>query len=166
MLTRWLDRAISDCYAKIVVGEPHDDASHPDYIPSLFPAVYKRQKRKLDQIEQRYNRIQKRRAPFQYIFSAAEDNSNEVSVNHYQSPPTTENEEELPSSSAESTGNLDQCTPQVTIENEEIQNLDTSNLEVVTSPLGTMELETCSISTEQPDVEKLKEEIKVLKSYK
>ena len=34
LLTRWLDRAISDCYAKIVIGEPHDDASHPDYIPN------------------------------------------------------------------------------------------------------------------------------------
>ena len=42
-------------------GEPHSQPGHPDYVPSVFPAVYKQAKRRQDQSEERYHRLQQRR---------------------------------------------------------------------------------------------------------
>ena len=48
------------CSSVFALGEPHRQASHPDYVPSVFPAVYKQAKRR-DQRGPRYRRLEQRR---------------------------------------------------------------------------------------------------------
>ena len=53
---RMLD--VTLCSSALASGKPHRQAGHPDYVPSVFPAVYKQAKRKEDQRGQRYCRLE------------------------------------------------------------------------------------------------------------
>ena len=50
---RMLD--VTLCSSVLASGEPHRQAGHPDYVASVFPAVYKQANRKEDQRGQRYS---------------------------------------------------------------------------------------------------------------
>ena len=59
------------------MGEPHSHPSHPDYIPSVFAAVYQSNAKKI-KLEQRGIAIKKRQAEFDQQHSLEEEHRKEV----------------------------------------------------------------------------------------